>query len=113
MITIYHNARCSKSREGVCFLEETKQEFEIINYLEKPPKKRELKALLKKLKFTPIELIRKKEPVWVANFKDQHLTDDEIIEAMIQYPILIERPIIVNGNKAVIARPTEKISELL
>lgn len=113
MITIYHNARCSKSRDGVCFLEESKEEFEVINYLEKPPKKRELKSLLKKLKLTPIELIRKKESVWITNFKDLNLTDDEIIQAMIDYPILIERPIIVNGNKAVIARPTEKISEIL
>lgn len=113
MITIYHNARCSKSREGVCFLEESNEEFEIINYLEKSPKKRELKSLLKKLKFSPIELIRKKEPIWIANFKGLDLSDEEVIEAMIKYPILIERPIIVNGNKAVIARPTEKINEIL
>ncbi|MFC4818176.1 arsenate reductase (glutaredoxin) [Flavobacterium sp. GCM10023249] len=113
MITIYHNARCSKSREGICFLDESKKEFEIINYLEKSPKKRELKSLLKKLKLSPIELIRKKEPTWINLFKERQLTDDEIIEAMVQYPILIERPIVVNGNKAVIARPTEKINEIL
>jgi arsenate reductase (glutaredoxin) len=113
MITIYHNARCSKSREGLCFLEDAKQEFEIINYLEKSPKKREIKSLLKKLKFTPIELVRKKESVWIENFKNLELTDDQIIEAMVKYPVLIERPIIVNGNKAVIARPTEKINEIL
>ncbi|MCL9804274.1 arsenate reductase (glutaredoxin) [Flavobacterium amniphilum] len=113
MITIYHNARCSKSRDGVCFLEETKQEFEIINYLEKSPKKREIKSLLKKLKITPIELVRKKEPVWIENFKYLELTDDQIIEAMVKFPTLIERPIIVNGNKAVIARPTEKIKDIL
>lgn len=113
MITIYHNSRCSKSRDGVCYLEQEKAEFEIINYLEKPPKKRELESLLKKLKITPIELIRKKEPIWIAEYKSIKLTDEEIIQAMIKHPILIERPIIVNGNKAVIARPTEKISEIL
>lgn len=113
MITIYHNNRCSKSREGVCFLEDAKAEFEIVNYLEKSPKKREIKSLLKKLKFTPIELVRKKEPIWIENFKDKILSDEEIIEVMVKNPILIERPIIVNGNKAIIARPTEKILEIL
>ncbi|GAA4772950.1 MULTISPECIES: arsenate reductase (glutaredoxin) [Flavobacterium] len=113
MITIYHNNRCSKSREGVCFLEDAKTEFEIVNYLEKSPKKREIKSLLKKLKFKPIELVRQKEAIWIENYKDKNLCDDEIIEAMIKFPILIERPIIVNGNKAIIARPTEKILEIL
>ena len=113
MITIYHNARCSKSREGVCFLEESKQEFEVINYLEQSPKKRELKSLLKKLNIKPIELVRKKESIWIENFKNIELTDDQVIEAMVKNPVLIERPIIVNGNKAVIARPTEKINEIL
>lgn len=113
MITIYHNNRCSKSREGVCFLEDAKVEFEIVNYLEKSPKKREIKSLLKKLKYKPLELVRQKETIWVQNFKGKDLSDDDIIEAMIKYPSLIERPIIVNGNKAVIARPTEKILEIL
>lgn len=113
MITIYHNKRCSKSREGVSFLEDAKTEFEIINYLEQSPKKREIKSLLKKLKFKPIDLVRQKESVWTENFKGKTLSDDEIIEAMIKFPILIERPIIVNGNKAIIARPTEKILEIL
>lgn len=113
MITIYHNNRCSKSREGVCFLEDAKADFEIVNYLENSPKKREIKSLLKKLKFKPIELVRQKESIWIQNFKDKNLSDDEIIEAMVKNPILIERPIIVNGNKAIIARPTEKILEIL
>lgn len=113
MITIYHNSRCSKSREGVCFLEDSKSEFEIINYLENVPTKSELKELLKKLKLTPVELVRKKEPIWIENYKSKTLTDDEIIQAMIEHPKLIERPIIVNGDKAVIARPTERINEIL
>ncbi len=113
MITIYHNNRCSKSREGVCFLEDAKTEFEIVNYLEKSPKKREIKSLLKKLKFKPIELVRQKETIWIENYKDKNLSDEEIIETMVKHPILIERPIIVNGNKAIIARPTEKILEIL
>ncbi|MGH2665985.1 arsenate reductase (glutaredoxin) [Flavobacterium sp.] len=113
MITIYHNSRCSKSRDGVCFLENAQQPFETINYLENTPTKAKLKALLKKLKMTPIELVRKKETVWVENYKDKDLSDDEIIQIMVKNPILIERPIVVNGNKAVIARPIERISEIL
>ena len=113
MITIYHNSRCSKSRDGVCFLENAQQPFETINYLENTPTKAKLKALLKKLKMTPIELVRKKETVWVENYKDKELSDDEIIQIMVQNPILIERPIVVNGRKAVIARPMERINEIL
>jgi len=113
MITIYHNSRCSKSRDGVCFLENTKQEFQVINYLENTPTKNELKELLKKLNIPAIDLVRKKESIWVENYKNKSLSEDKIIEAMIQNPKLIERPIIVNGNKAVIARPTEKINEIL
>lgn len=113
MITIYHNSRCSKSREGVCFLENTKKPFQIINYLENIPTKEELKELLQKLNISPIELVRKKETIWISNYKNKNLTDDEIIQAMIDNPKLIERPIVVNGNKAVIARPTERINEIL
>ncbi|MEO8516937.1 MAG: arsenate reductase (glutaredoxin) [Flavobacterium sp.] len=113
MITIYHNSRCSKSREGVCFLEETKQPFQVINYIENAPTKSELKELLKKLNITPLELVRKKESVWIENYKGKDLTDDAIIQVMIDHPKLIERPIIVNGDKAVIARPTDRINEIL
>ena len=113
MITIYHNSRCSKSRDGVCFLEEMQQPFETVNYLENTPTKAKLKALLKKLKMAPIELVRKKEPIWIENYKGRELSDDEIIQIMVKNPILIERPIVVNGNKAIIARPIERINEIL
>lgn len=113
MITIYHNARCSKSREGVCFLENNNTPFEVVNYLENTPTTEELQDLLKKLAIEPIELVRKKEAIWIENFKDKTLSPSEVIEAMVTYPKLIERPIVVKGDKAVIARPTEKINELL
>lgn len=113
MISIYHNNRCSKSREGVCFLENLNKEFEIINYIDTPPTKEELVEVLKKLNFKAIDLVRKKESIWIDNFKDKNLSDDEIIKAMIENPKLIERPIIINGDKAVIARPTERINEIL
>lgn len=113
MITIYHNSRCSKSREGVCFLEDAKVDFQVINYLENIPTKAELKELLKKLNISAIDLVRKKEAIWIEQYKGKSLTEDEVIEAMIANPKLIERPIIVNGDKAVIGRPSEKIKELL
>lgn len=110
---IYHNPRCTKSRQGVAFLEEAKVDFEIIKYLETPLTEEELKGLLKKLDYTPIQLVRKTETIWKQEFKGKDLNDDEILNAMLKNPKLIERPIIVKNNKAVVARPTEKISELL
>ena len=113
MIKIYHNPRCSKSREGLCSLQDLNREVEIINYIENPLTFNELKKLIALLKIKPIELVRTKETIWKEQFKDKNLTDDELIEAMIANPKLIERPIVVNGNKAVIARPAEKINEIL
>ena len=113
MIKIYHNSRCQKSRLGVKFLEKNKLDFEIINYLNDPLSMDEIKFLLKKLKIKPIELIRKNELIWKTNYKNKKLSDEEIVMAMVDNPILIERPIIVNGDKAIIGRPTEKISEVV
>lgn len=113
MIKIYHNPRCSKSREGLCTLQDLNQKVEIINYIENPLTFDELKRLIALLKIKPIELVRTKESIWKEQFKDKYLTDDEIIEAMVTHPKLIERPIVVNGNKAVIARPIEKIDEII
>ena len=113
MITIYHNNRCSKSREGICFLENVNEPFEIINYIDNVPTFKELEVIINKLKIKPIELVRIKEKDWTENFKGKLLSDKEIIEAMIQFPKLIERPIVINGEKAVIARPAELINEIL
>ncbi|WP_353148141.1 ArsC/Spx/MgsR family protein [Flavobacterium sp.] len=113
MFTIYHNKRCSKSREGVCYLENLNKPFETIHYMEKTFTYTELEMVIKKLKIKPIELIRVKEKDWIENFKGKTLTDIEIIEAMLQFPKLIERPIVIHGEKAVIARPTELIKSIL
>ena len=113
MIKIYHNSRCQKSRLGVKFLEKNKLDFEIINYINDPLNMDEIKFLLKKLKIKPIELIRKNELIWKTNYKNKKLSDEEIIMAMVDNPKLIERPIIVNKDKAIIGRPTEKISEVV
>ena len=112
MIKIYHNNRCSKSRCAIEFLEKNKKEFEIIKYLEEIPSKKELQQIIKLLGINPIELVRKNESVWKESYKNKDLTDSEIINAMIENPKLIERPIIINGNKAVIGRPTERILDV-
>ena len=113
MITIYHNNRCSKSREGLCFLENLNQPFEVVPYLEEHFDFNKLSHLINKLGIKPIELVRVKEKDWIENFKGKEWTDTEIIQAMVEFPKLIERPIVVNGNKAIIARPTERINEIL
>lgn len=113
MIQIYHNPRCGKSRECLAFLEDSNKEFEVIKYLDTIPTFDELKIIIAKLNIKPIELVRQKEKIWIENFKKTTMTDDEIIQAMISNPILIERPIVINGNKAVIARPLEKAMTII
>lgn len=113
MITIYHNPRCSKSRECMTMLEVENIPFSTVKYLNEPLSESELKELLKKLGIKPIDLVRQKETVWLENYKGRQLTDEEAIAAMAEHPVLIERPIVVNGDKAVIARPAERVKEIL
>lgn len=113
MIKIYHNPRCGKSREGLNLLEKSGKEFEVIKYLTDVPSAEELKAILNKLGIKPIDLVRQKEEIWIANFKDKQFSDEEIIKILTENPILIERPIVINGNKATIGRPPEKILDIL
>jgi arsenate reductase (glutaredoxin) len=113
MITIYHNNRCTKSRSALAALENCGKAFEVVYYLETPPNKSELEGIIGKLGIKPLELIRKGEKVFVENYKGKNLTNEEWIDAMVTHPILIERPIVVSENKAIIARPTEKIKEIL
>ncbi len=113
MITIYHNSRCTKSREGLALVEQTDQPFVIRKYLEDPFTKEELTSVIEKLGIPPIELVRTKEKIWIEDYKGKDLTDKDIIEAMLLHPKLIERPIVVNGNKAIIARPKELVNKIL
>ena len=110
MIKIYHNPRCRKSREGLALLESKNIEFEVVKYLENPIDFDELKGIIDLLGISPIELVRKTEKIWKDNFKGKGLSDSEIIQAMVDYPKLIERPIVVSENKAVIGRPSENIN---
>jgi arsenate reductase len=113
MIKIYHNPRCRKSREGLQLLKESKQEFKIIEYLKETPNFDELKSIINLLGITPLELIRKNESIWKKNYKGKELTNDEVIRAMTEHPKLIERPIVINKEKAVIGRPPENIEYIL
>lgn len=113
MITIYHNPRCSKSRQGVALLEDKAQNFEIVKYLDEPLTKSQLQEIISKLGIQPIELVRKNEAIWKTDYKSKTLSDEAIVEAMVTHPKLIERPIIVNGDKAVIGRPAENILTLI
>ena len=110
---IYHNNRCSKSRNGLEILNNSKQEFQVVDYINNPLSEKEIEDILKKLDFNPIQLVRKNEAIWKENYKGKALSDAEIIKAMAKHPKLIERPIVVKGDKAVIGRPPENINELI
>ena len=113
MTKIYHNPRCRKSRETLQILEEKNESIETILYLDNPPSSEELKEILKMLGITPIQLVRKNELVWKENFKNKEMNDEEIINAMISHPKLIERPIVIKNGKAALGRPPESVIHIL
>jgi len=113
-VTIYHNPRCSKSRQTLALLQEKGIEPTVIEYLNDTPDAATLEALLKKLDLHPRDFIRRKE----ATYKDLGLDDpglsrEALIAAMVEHPILIERPIVVKGAKAALGRPPEAVLEIL
>ena len=110
---IYHNPRCSKSRQTLAILNEKKIRFKIVEYLKDNLSESELKEIIEKLEINPIELVRKNETIWKENFKDKNLSDKEIIYAMIKYPKIIERPIVINGKKAILGRPPENVLKII
>lgn len=113
-VTVYHNPRCSKSRAAMEYLEENGIEADVVKYMDSPPDANDIKELLSMLGMSPRELMRKHEKVFKdAGLDDPTFTDDELIEAMAQCPSLIERPIIVNNGKAVLARPPETVQDIL
>lgn len=113
MITIYHNNRCRKSREGLNIVEASGKPYKVVKYLEEKPTVEELTGIIKLLDIKPIDLVRKNEAIWKSDYKGKDLSDSEIIEAMVENPKLIERPIVINGNKAVVGRPPQLISDIL
>ncbi|HKK16272.1 MAG TPA: arsenate reductase (glutaredoxin) [Gammaproteobacteria bacterium] len=113
-VTIYHNPRCSKSRQTLELLQSKGIEPEIIEYLKNPPDKATMKKLLTMLGMEPRELMRKKESAYKeAELDNASLSKEDLIEGMLSHPILIERPIVVANNKAAIGRPPESVLEIL
>ena len=113
MITIYHNTRCKKSREGLEIVKESGKDYRVREYLKEPLTEKELSALIEKMNISPIQLVRKKEKVWKEKYKEKDLSDRELISVMVKHPELIERPIVENDRKAVIGRPASDIEEVL
>ena len=113
-VTLYHNPRCSKSRQTLALLEEQGVNPDIVLYLETPPDEATLKILLEQLGLTARELLRKGEQEYKDNnLKNPQLDDQALIQAMLKYPKLIERPIVVNKGQARIGRPPESVLEIL
>ncbi|MBT8142157.1 MAG: arsenate reductase (glutaredoxin) [Gammaproteobacteria bacterium] len=113
MIKIYHNPRCSKSRQTLALLEAQQVDHSVIEYLKTPPGKSELKDILKKLNKEPLEIMRKKEKIMdKLNIDLTSKSDVELIDLIIKHPILLERPIVVTDEDARIGRPPESVLEL-
>lgn len=113
MITIYHNPRCSKSRGCNTMLIDLGKDVKVINYMKELFTEDTLKEVIELLKIKPIELVRTNEAEWKDNFKGKELSDSQVIKAMVHFPKLIQRPIVVNGNKAAIGRPLETVQAIL
>lgn len=113
-ILIYHNPRCTKSRQTLDLIKSKGIEPLVVEYLKTPPLRSEIKNILKYLNIPARELMRTKEPIYKESGLDNtSLSEDELIQAMAKNPILIERPIVVKGEKAVLGRPPENVLELL
>jgi arsenate reductase len=113
MLKIYHNPRCRKSREGLAILEASGKEFDIVKYLDNPLSVEALTEIINLLGIAPLALVRKNEKIWKEQFKGKSLTDADIIKAMVDNPKLIDRPIVIHNDKAVIGRPPENITSIL
>ncbi len=114
MVTLYHNPRCAKSREALALLQANGLQPDIVLYLENPPTVKVLKELLATLKISARQLLRKNEDAYKElNLADEKLSEAALIKAMVSNPKLIERPIAINGNKAIIGRPPETILSIL
>jgi arsenate reductase len=112
-VTIFHNPKCSKSRATLALLQERGIEPEVVEYLKKPPTAAELKAIVAKLGIPAEQLVRKGEQIYKTEYAGKKLTDAQWIDAMVRHPILIERPIVIRGNKAVLGRPPENVLVLI
>lgn len=113
MTKIYHNPRCTKSREVLQFLKDKNESIEEVLYMQSPPTAEELQELLNLLNLKPKDLVRTKETLWKEKYKDKNLSGKRLLNILSKNPQLIERPIVIKNGKAVIARPTELVKEIL
>ncbi len=112
-VIIYHNPRCSKSRQALSLLESKGNKPIVVEYLKKPLTTEQLSQIINELNIKPIDLVRKNESIWKENYKGKELSDDELIEAMISNPKLIERPIVSSSKGTVVGRPPENVLSVL
>ena len=110
---IYHNPRCAKSRETLALLRKNKVDPEIVEYLKNPPTAKELRSLLKLLQMPASALVRRSEAIFRDKYKGKNITEEEWVKILAENPKLIQRPIVVSGNKAVLGRPPENVLGLL
>jgi arsenate reductase len=113
MIQIYHNPRCGKSRACLAQIKTTNKEFEIKLYLLHALPIAELTTIVSKLNIKPMDLVRTKEKLWIENFKNKILNDQEILKIIAENPILMQRPIVIDGEKAIIGRDSESVEKFL
>lgn len=113
MIKIYHNPRCGTSRKTLALIEAAGHSPEVVLYMKDALTKNELKETLVKLNVKAEDIVRKKESIFKEIFQGKTLTDDEWIDAMIEYPKLMQRPIVIKGDKAILGRPIENVNDLL
>lgn len=109
----YHNNRCKTSREALDMLKLKGHDPEVVEYMKEPLTQNELSEIVQKLDMSPEDLIRKNEATWKEEFADKELTHDELVLAMIEHPRLMQRPILVNGDKAAVGRPKENLLEIV
>jgi arsenate reductase len=112
-VTIWHNPRCGKSRDAAKLLEEKGIEAEVVKYLETPPNKEELKTVLKMLGISARELMRTKEDIYKELNLKEETNEEKLIDAMVENPKLIERPVVIKNGKAAIGRPLQNIVDIL
>lgn len=112
-LRLYHNPRCSKSRAACALLTERGVPVEVVDYLQTPPNLEELRELVGKLGMAPSALVRRGEEIFQEHYAGRELSEEQWLEAMVAHPILMERPILVRGPKAVIGRPSERLLELI
>lgn len=110
---IWHNPRCAKSRETLALIRSSGYDVAVVEYLKHPPTKTELKSVLVKLSIEPEKLIRKSESIFKTHYKGKTMSDDDWLNAMVKYPKLIERPIVMTSNMAVIGRPPSEVLAIL